>query len=306
MDLNERKIAIRIISVFILLIILIVAGILIFRPGRPSFDYESNKLVYPDQRSPPKYSMNKLSETENYTLYKVIYDSKPFLDQDAKIYSLLYLPKISGEIPGVLFLPGGGITKENEPAAPAIANLGYAVLVIDQRGLGETGGFYPNYDQDRLLFIETGESIQHLGVYDAIRGLDTLRQIKTVDQDNLFVAGSSMGGRYAIITAQLYPNLKGAIILSSAGFHVEKMSGAVSKDPYFLSLDPDRYIENVSPIKIVMIHSTADEVINIRDAAATYILAKDPKSFHAVSNCSHGYCPDMLPIIKSELDKLTE
>ncbi|MGV8162492.1 MAG: alpha/beta hydrolase [Candidatus Nanoarchaeia archaeon] len=305
-ELKQRKVAIKIIFGFILLIILVVSGILIFRPEHSNFDYEHSKLIYPTQRYHPKYSMSLLEEQENYSTYRIVYDSKSFLDQKAEIHGLLYIPNINGPVPGILFLPGGGVTKENEPAAQAIVNLGYAVLVIDQRGIGETGGFYPSYDQDRLLFIEKHESVQHLGVYDAIKGLDTIRQIKGIDQNKLIVAGSSMGGRYALITAALYPNVKGAIIISSAGFHVENNSNPIVKaDPYFLSLDPDRYIADISPRRIAFIHSTIDQTISIQDSAKTYALGLDPKSFYAVTNCSHGYCEEMLPYLKKELEKMT-
>jgi len=46
-----------------------------------------------------------------------------------------------------------------------IANLGYAVLVIDQRGIGQTGGSYPSLQDDYEYIYLGKESIQHLGVY---------------------------------------------------------------------------------------------------------------------------------------------
>ena len=110
-----------------------------------------------------------------------------------------------------------------------------------------------------------------------------------------------MGGRYAIIAAAIDPGINGALIISSAGFHVEESS--LGDDPYFLSIDPDRYIKNISPGKIVMIHSLTDEVVKIGDAAKTFTKAEEPRNFYTVTNCTHGYCEDMLQYLEGEFGK---
>jgi dienelactone hydrolase len=300
----------------ILVLSLICVGILIFvslffmvRGDKSRFDESTNKMIYPKDRSPPRYTISELTQNDNYTTYKIIYKSEDFLEQEGKIYALLYMPRnhtqeSNGLFAGIVSLPGGGVKKEDDPLSPILANMGYAVLVIDQRGIGETDGFYPNYDQDRTIFNSEKSnvqksSIQHLGVYDALLAIDVLKNIDEVDKNRIAIAGASMGGRYAMIAATMDENIKGALIISSAGFHIEETN--LYKDSYFLSIDPDRYIKDITPAKLVMLHGINDSIINIKDAAKTYTLANGPKAFYAINTSVHGYSSDMRPIIEEEL-----
>jgi uncharacterized protein len=286
----------------IIILMLIAAGLsmfLIFNE-KSNFDYETNKLSYYEHRAPVQYSLVKINESAEFLTYKLIYESKSFMKQPAQIHSLLYVPKSdSVSLPAILFLPGGGVSKENEPIAVEIAKLGYVVLVIDQRGVGETLGFYPSFEEDKLLFEKKQESIQHLGVYDALIGLDILRNIDYVDKDSIIIGGSSMGGRYAMIAAALDNKIEKVIIISSSGFHIESTQYAT--DSYFLSIDPDRYVADIAPAKLVMIHSENDALISIVDANYTYSLALQPKEFYVVNGDSHGYSEEMLQVLKEEL-----
>jgi len=108
-----------------------------------------------------------------------------------------------------------------------------------------------------------------------------------------------MGGRYAIITAAIDKRLKGAVIISSSGFHVKNEN--LSYTPYLLSIDPDSYISKISPNYIFMLHSYNDSVIPINDAQITFSLAKEPKKIYVVDNCAHGYCDSMYNELKQDL-----
>lgn len=287
----------------ILIVLFLFLGMLLWiliATEKKEFDEKNSKISYIPHRAPPEYSINKINETSQFQIFKIIYTSEEFMNTKTEIHGLLYLPlNRTNPVPGIVFLPGGGVKKEDEPAAKEIASLGYAVLVIDQRGIGETSGIYPNYDQDKLIFEKRKESIQHLGVYDALRGLDVLKNLEEIDKENLLIGGSSMGGRYAMIAAAIDPSIKKAIIISSAGFHIE--STKFGTDPYFLSIDPDRYVKDISPNKLVMFHSTKDSIIKIDDAKYTFSLAEAPKTFYTIETCEHGYCRDMLPYLEREL-----
>jgi hypothetical protein len=299
MNRKNRKKTIIILSSAVLVCLLFFVSLILFSEKKSCFDEENSKIDFSTHHPIPRYSINELSNSENYTLFRIVYESEKFLENDGVIYGLLYVPKNKTNTPGIVFLPGGSVRKEEEPAGPAIANLGYAVLVIDQRGIGETGGFYPNYEQDKLIFEGKSESIQHLGVYDALIAIDVLRTIDSVNKNSIMIGGSSMGGRYAMIAATMDSEIKGALILSSAGFHVEETP--LNDDGYFLSIDPDRYVKDISPSKLIMIHSLTDDVIKLGDAMKTFTYASQPKEFYTVNNCTHGYCPDMLPFIEEEL-----
>jgi uncharacterized protein len=295
---------VKIAAIYVLLLILIFALIIILIPKKETyFDYNTNKINYPNSRAAPQFTIFKLNETDNYTIDKISFKGKPFLDQQATIYGLLFLPKSSGKVPGIVMLPGGGVKKENEPAATAYANMGYAVLVIDQRGIGETAGYYPGYEQDRAVFQEKQEPIQFLGVNDALRAIDVMRQINSVDKNKIIISGASMGGRYALIAAALDDKILGAVIISSSGFNVEETDARY--DSYFLAIDPDRYVKDISPKKLVMLHSKTDDMIPLADAQYTFSVANEPKSFYTVDNCTHGYCDAMYPFIEKELKEMT-
>ena len=144
-------------------------------------------------------------------IYNLAFQSRNFLNYTTKIYGLLFIPKSDKPVPGLVLLPGGSVPKENEAGlARIIANLGYAVLTIDQRGIGQTGGYYLGFQDDYKVFASGNEPVQHLSVYDALASYDVLKQIKGVDKDNMAIAGESMGGRYAIIAAAIDKRLKGA------------------------------------------------------------------------------------------------
>ena len=79
----------------------------------------------------------------SYNVYNISFESKPFMNEKTLIYGLLFMPRGKDNVPALVFLPGGGGTKESRAyIGEFIASQGYAVLVIDQRGIGQTGGKY--------------------------------------------------------------------------------------------------------------------------------------------------------------------
>ena len=95
--------------------------------------------------------------------------------------------------------------------------------------------------------------------------------------------------------------------MSSSGYHITEQT-----DPklmqFFLSIDPDSYIDKISPRKIVMIHSENDKTILLNDAQITFSKATNPKRFIIVNNelCGHGYCEAMNGYIKEELENFVK
>jgi uncharacterized protein len=170
-----------------------------------------------------------------------------------------------------------------------LVNKGYSCLVIDQRGIGETGGKVLNLEEDYNLFISGKEPIQHLSVYDALRSYDLLKEVKGVDKNNIAIVGESMGGRYGLIASAIDKSIKGFIGISTSGFDVKR--DRFSKGNIFLlSIDPDNYIGDISPNPVFMIHGDNDTVVKIENARNTFNKAKDPKKFFVAEGCGHGYC----------------
>ena len=251
-------------------------------------------LYYPLKREQPKFYKETLNQTDNLLISRIVYPSTR-----GNIYGLLVLPKkISGGIPGVVLLPGAGVSKESElPLAEKIAELGIAVLTIDQRGIGETDGPMPNIDDDFASFSASKEPYQHLMVYDALRGFDLLYSAPFVDPDNIILAGESLGGRIAIIATAIDRNIKGSLVISSAGFKGIGYKGGTDKmkNAFIDSIDSDHYIGLITPRKLVMIHNIDDKNIAIQSALNSFSLAQEPKRFIYVNDttCNHGYCNSM-------------
>ena len=257
-------------------------------------------LYYPEDRGPVEFSRSNYSENGSITVSKIIYRSR-----GADIYGFLVLPKmVANTMPGAVLLPGAGVSKESElPLAEQISQLGVAVLTIDSRGVGETGGSFPNLDEDYSSFLQSKEPVQHLAVYDALRGFDLLRSAPFVDKNRVIIAGESLGGRVAIIATAIDKNVEGVFVISTAGFHFTG-GNDTSKDIFIKSIDSDHYIDDITPRKLVMMHNYNDKNILVSSAATSFSIAQEPKGFLVVNDttCSHGYCDSMYEGLVAGLD----
>ena len=235
-------------------------------------------------------------------IHKVVYPSR-----SGNIYGLLVLPTSAEELlPGIILLPGAGVSKESGLGlAKKIALLDAAALVIDQRGTGETTGQINSIEQDYLDFSNAKEPSQHLMVYDALRAYDVLYSAPFVDPERIVIAGESLGGRIAVIAAAIDRNINGVLVISSAGFDF-KDKGDLKKDAFIKSIDSDHYIGLIAPRRIVMMHSINDTIIYLSSAANSFSKAHEPKQFILINDtsCSHGYCDAMHDGLTAALDYL--
>ncbi len=261
-------------------------------------------LYYPLSRGNVKFNRQNYDETENLTISKIIYQSR-----NGNIYGLLVLPKnVTELLPGIVLLPGAGVSKESElNLAKNIAELGAFVLVIDQRGVGETNAPINSIKQDYIDFINAKEPSQHLMVYDALRGFDLLRSAPFIDPDRIIIMGESLGGRIAIIAAALDKNVHGVLVISSSGFDFAETNDTKT-NAFLKSIDSDNYIGLITPRKIVMMHNSNDNLIPVSSAAKTFEKAQQPKQFVLVNDttCNHGYCDSMYNGLVDALDYLVE
>ena len=252
---------------------------------------EDGYLYYPSQRGEIKFRRDNYSRTNTTTVSKVIFQSK-----DTNIYGLLVLPvNFTHLLPGVVLLPGAGVSKESElRLAEKISGLGAAVLTIDQRGVGETGGIFPPIEADFQIFIKGEEPYQHKVVYDALRAYDLLKSAPFVDNERIIIAGESFGGRIATIAASIERGIKGVLIISSSGFDY-KPKGDKQKDAFLESIDSDHYIDTITPRRLVIMQNARDKVIALNTAVNSYSKAAEPKRFVLVNDttCNHGYCDSM-------------
>lgn len=208
-----------------------------------------------------------------------------------------------GIFPGIVLLPGATVSKEAEQGlARRLADLGYASITLDQRNLG---GIDPK--SDLLMFLKGEEPVEHKMVYDAMAAAEILRSLPEIDAKRIIYVGESNGGRFAIIACALDALSKGVVAISTCGYGTDlaiaSAGGAVDRDAarFYRSIDPESYLNMISPRPLVMIHSRNDTTIPYQLAEQTYRLGLQPKKLHTVECKAHGFCPEMSNALKDEL-----
>ena len=258
----------------------------------------------------PSYNITPGNLEENSSFSEVSFESR-----GAEIAAILRMPgpeikkKIKTQnISGIVLLPGATVTKEAEQGlARRLADLGYASITLDQRNLG---GIDPQGDLQH--FLQGQEPEEHKMVYDALAAAMILRDRPEIDRDRIIYAGESNGGRFAIIACALDKKARGVLAISTCGYGtaaaIASATGAIDSDSarFYLSIDPESYLGEVSPRPLVMIHSLNDTIIPYSLAEQTYALGREPKSLHTVGCATHGYCREMDIALKEELEKMSE
>ncbi len=287
-------------EVFLVLLAFVLVCCLYYYLTKPDWGISGEGIVY---YSPPRYVQYEkifLNDTDTESVYKIIFESR-----GAKVYGLLRVPKSDKKIPGVVILPGAGVSKEGETETPdAISKIGYATLTIDQRDTGETrkystDGFDTSKDIGGLK--NNKEPVSYKMIFDAVNAYHLMKQFDEIDSSKISLVGISNGGRMAIIAAAIDPEIKGVIGISTAGFGIPQNANT-DEGRFFKSIDPDSYVGGISPRKVVMIHSKNDPVIPFERAEITFSKANEPKEFVTVACENHGYCSEMLPYLKKGLD----
>ena len=257
----------------------------------------------------PSYTITPGKLEENSSFSEVSFKSR-----GAEIAAILRMPgheikkQMNQSISGIVLLPGATVTKEAEQGlARRLADLGYASITLDQRNLG---GIDPQ--GDLKLFLQGQEPEEHKMVYDALAAAMILRDRPEIDRDRIIYAGESNGGRSAITACALDKQARGVLAISTCGYGtaaaIASAAGAIDSDStrFYLSIDPESYLGEVSPRPLVMIHSRNDTVIPYSLAERTYALGREPKSLHTVGCATHGYCEEMDIALKEELEKMSE
>jgi len=247
----------------------------------------------------PEYRIMEAEGPDNPFLREI-----QFISRDREIAGLLRFAagRNSSEVPGIVLLPGAGVTKEMEQGlAEYLSSLGMATLTIDQRNLGAI-----DPQGDLQAFVDGRMPVEHEMVSDALLAAEVLRDIPGIDAERIIYMGESNGARFAIIASALDSKCRGALAISTCGYGIEDAvaSGALT-DPqmicFYRSIDPETYLSKIPPRRLAMIHSANDTVISYRDALRTYSKASQPKAMHTVDCHQHGYCSEMQGAIKEEL-----
>ena len=152
---------------------------------------------------------------------------------------------------------------------------GFNLFVFDYRGYGASAG-----------------SPEPKGVFeDSASALDHVRQRPDVDPARLLVFGQSLGGANAIAVVGSGNRAGVKAIAIEATFYSyssiasDKVSGAgvLMDDTY----SPERYIADLSPTALLLLHGTADAVIPHSHSEKLLAQAKAPKQLVTVDGGGH-------------------
>ncbi|MEA1984824.1 MAG: acetylxylan esterase [Euryarchaeota archaeon] len=229
-----------------------------------------------------------------------------FTSRNTDILSILTLPQIEGTVPGIVILPGAGVTKEDkQDFAAMLASMGYASLTLDQRNLGRID---PQHDLE--VFRAGNEPVEYMMVHDVLKAVDVLRDQPAIDEERIAIMGFSNGGRFAIIATAIDPSIKGVVAVSTCGYGTGSIDPGMVADTagyeFYRSIDPDTYIGKISPRRTVMIHSFNDTIIEYDAALATFMRAGEPKAMYNISDHTHGYTGSMSPCLEKGLSDILE
>lgn len=132
-----------------------------------------------------------------------------YLSEDVSLAGTLTLPYGDGPFTAVLLITGSGAHDRNESLvghkpflvlADSLTRAGYAVLRVDDRGVGGSGGDKAQTDYDTLST-------------DVLAGVDYLRGRPEIDPDRIGLLGHSEGGYLAPLAVQREPGAIAFVIM---------------------------------------------------------------------------------------------
>ena len=170
----------------------------------------------------------------------------------------------------------------------------FNVFTFDYRGYGRSEG-----------------TPSRSGIYeDSVSAIEYIMSNPTIAPGNVYIFGQSLGGVNAIVALAKsdFPEIR-AIAIEGAFYsyraEARDMMGATVQNKignipclslqiwlfsFFAvtnSYSPDEFIDQVSPIPVLLIHCTQDSVVSYHHSQWLYEKAKEPKYLWIINGCSH-------------------
>ncbi len=216
-----------------------------------------------------------------------------------RIYGVLYLPQnAQDKLPAVIFSHGfGGNYQVGAQYAQALAERGYVVYCFDFCG-GSPGSRSDGSTLEMSIFMEQAD-------LEAV--IDGIRELEYVDDENLFLMGSSQGGAVSAITAAAHPDeIRGMVLLYPAFVLVDRanelfQSAEEIPDTYYFMwmnvgrayfeplLDYDIY-EAIAPYEadVLLIHGDADGIVPLSYSERALEVYRSAR-LEVIPDAGHGF-----------------
>ena len=113
-----------------------------------------------------------------------------FKSGDHQIACRIYLPKVIGKFPGLVFMHGSGGEGmfANQYIAEYLASKGIVTLIQDKQGVGKSSGDWKTASFDELAF-------------DYVNAIEFLKRFNKVNQSQIGIYGHSQGGTISPLVA---------------------------------------------------------------------------------------------------------
>ncbi|MGD7654626.1 MAG: alpha/beta hydrolase [Verrucomicrobiales bacterium] len=159
-----------------------------------------------------------------------------------------------------------------------LVEAGYHVLIYDYRGFGKSGGI-----------------VSRRGMVDDVKAaFSYTRRRADVDPRRLVSYGHSMGGAKSVAAlgeAAPVDGLRAVVVDASFASYqtmARIMGGRIAASLVTDELAPEKLIRKLSPIPLLIVHGTLDEIVPVSQGRLLYKAAGQPKTLFEVKAGRHG------------------
>jgi len=170
-----------------------------------------------------------------------------------------------------------------------LVEAGYHVMMYDYRGFGKSGGMVDR----RGMVDDVKAAFSHIGKRPG------------VDARRLVSYGHSLGGAKSVTALGETP-VRGlrAVVIDGAFASYKTMArvigGQLGESLVSDELAPEDYVKKLSPVPLLVVHGTRDEVVPVAQGRLLFKSAAEPKTLFEVEAGRHG---DALSVNKGQYRK---
>jgi fermentation-respiration switch protein FrsA (DUF1100 family) len=163
---------------------------------------------------------------------------------------------------------------------------GFNVFLFDYRGYGRSAG-----------------EPQRQGIYDdCVSAIEYVQKRSDVDPNTLLILGQSLGGAnaLAVVGEKHFTGIKAVAIDSSFYSYRSIVRDKINEMPFFWIMkwpisflvisnmhSPGAIVQNISPIPLLIIHGTADQVVHYHHGQKLFEKAREPKQLWTIEGGAH-------------------